>query len=238
MKLDILAFGVHPDDVEMSCAGTIISHIKKGYQCGIIDLTRGELGTRGSAEQRDIEAINAAKILGVSIRENLGMQDGFFRNDQEHQIKIIEVIRRFKPEIIFCNAVEDRHPDHGRSAELVYTASFLSGLIKVKTYYDGIEQEAHRPRKVYHYIQDRDLKPNILVDISETIEIKMNSIKAYTSQFYNPNSNEPSTYISSPEFLNGLKGRLLNWGKLIGVNYAEGFTSSQMLGVKNIIDLL
>lgn len=234
MKLDILAFGVHPDDVEISCGGTILAAIAQGKKVGIIDLTLGELGTRGSAETRKIEAANAAKMLGVSIRKNLEMKDGFFVNDEAHQRKIIEKIRLHKPEIIFCNAPEDRHPDHGRSSKLIEDAAFLSGLIKIETKDEaGNLQDKHRPAYIFHYIQDRYLQPNFVMDISNFQDKKMEALLCYTTQFFNENSTEPPTYISSPLFLETVKARAMMLGKRIGVNFAEGFISEKILGIKN-----
>ena len=234
MKLDVLAFGVHPDDVELGCAGTLLVAIAEGKKVGIIDLTQGELGTRGTAETRKIEATNAAEILGVHVRENLKMADGFFQNDEQHQRKIIETIRKYQPTVILCNAPEDRHPDHGRSAKLVSDAAFLSGLRKIVTNYDGKMQDAWRPTYVFHYIQARYLKPDFIVDISAHHEIKLKSILAYTTQFHDPNSSEPQTFISSPQFLESVKSRDLMWGQQIGVRFAEGFISEKVLGVKTI----
>ncbi|HPH22739.1 MAG TPA: bacillithiol biosynthesis deacetylase BshB1 [Chitinophagaceae bacterium] len=234
MKLDVLAFGVHPDDVELGCAGTLLVAIAEGKKVGIIDLTQGELGTRGTAETRKIEATNAAEILGVHVRENLKMADGFFQNDEQHQRKIIETIRKYQPTVILCNAPEDRHPDHGRSAKLVSDAAFLSGLRKIVTNYDGKMQDAWRPTYVFHYIQARYLKPDFIVDISAYHEIKLKSILAYTTQFHDPNSSEPQTFISSPQFLESVKSRDLMWGQQIGVRFAEGFISEKVLGVKTI----
>ncbi|MFT5019782.1 MAG: bacillithiol biosynthesis deacetylase BshB1, partial [Polaribacter sp.] len=202
MKLDILAFGAHPDDVEISCAGTILKHIELGYKCGIVDLTRGELGTRGSGELRLIEAEKAQQILGIDARENLGFADGFFQNDREHQLPIIEVIRKYRPEIVLANSVHDRHPDHGKGAKLVADACFLSGLIRIET-----GQEAWRPKVVYHYIQDEFIHPDLTVDITPYFNKKIESILAYSSQFYDPESAEPDTPISGKEFLNFLKAR-------------------------------
>jgi bacillithiol biosynthesis deacetylase BshB1 len=234
MKLDVLAFGVHPDDVELGCAGTLLVAIAEGKKVGIIDLTQGELGTRGTAETRKIEATNAAEILGVHVRENLKMADGFFQNDEQHQRKIIETIRKYQPTVILCNAPEDRHPDHGRSAKLVSDAAFLSGLRKIVTNYDGKMQDAWRPTYVFHYIQARYLKPDFIVDISAHHEVKLKSILAYTTQFHDPNSLEPQTFISSPQFLESVKSRDLMWGQQIGVRFAEGFISEKVLGVKTI----
>ncbi len=233
MKIDVLAFGVHPDDVELSCAGVLLVEKSKGRTTGIIDLTKGELGTRGSAETRKNEAADAAKILGVDIRENLEMADGFFRNDEAHQRKIIVAIRKYQPEIILCNALEDRHPDHGRSAQLVEDAAFLSGLVKIETICNGEVQTAWRPKYVLHYIQDRYLKPDVVIDISKHIEAKLDAIKAFKTQFYNPASNEPETYISTPAFLESVVSRYKMFGKLIGVEYAEGFISKKTIGLES-----
>lgn len=237
LKLDILAFGAHPDDVEMSCGGTLMKHISLGAKMGIIDLTRGELGTRGSAELRLKEAEEARKILGVTVRENLSMRDGFFANDEKHQLEVISVLRKYKPDIVIANAVTDRHPDHGKAAELIRDACFLSGLTKIETTYDGRKQEAWRPRTVYHYIQDKNLQPDFVVDVSDFYEQKMKSIAAYKSQFYNPDSVEPATYISKPDFLDSLRGRDRIWGKIIGVSYAEGFTVNRVIGVPNLLEI-
>jgi bacillithiol biosynthesis deacetylase BshB1 len=234
MKLDILAFGVHPDDVELGCAGTLLAAIAEGKHVGIIDLTQGELGTRGTAETRKVEADNAAKILGVHVRENLKMADGFFQNDEQHQRKIIEVIRKYQPNIILCNAPEDRHPDHGRSAKLVSDAAFLSGLRKIVTNWNGKMQDAWRPSYVFHYIQARYLKPDFVVDISAHHAIKLQSILAYSTQFHHPNSSEPQTYISSQQFLDTVKSRDQMWGQQIGVQFAEGFISEKLLSIKSL----
>lgn len=233
MKLDILAFGVHPDDVELGCAGTLLAAIAEGKKVGIIDLTQGELGTRGTAATRKVEAANAAKVLGVAVRENLEMADGFFANDEPHQRKVIEAIRKYQPEIVLCNAPEDRHPDHGRSAKLVSDACFLSGLIKIVTNHNGKIQDAWRPKYVFHYIQDRFIQPDFVIDISPYHDVKLQSILCYTTQFYNPDSQEPATYISSPQFLETVKARAMMLGKRIGVQYAEGFISEKVLGVKS-----
>jgi len=233
-KLDILAFGVHPDDVELGCSGTILAAINEGKKVGIIDLTRGELGTRGTAETRDKEAADAAKILNVSVRQNLRMADGFFQIDEAHQRKVIQVLRKYQPEIVLCNAPEDRHPDHGRSAKLISDSAFLSGLRKIETT-DGTEQqEAWRPKYVFHYIQDRFLQPGFVVDISDYMDQKIKSVLAYQTQFYNTELNEPQTYISSPEFLDSVKARAMMLGKRIGVKYAEGFISEKLIGVRSL----
>jgi bacillithiol biosynthesis deacetylase BshB1 len=238
MKLDILAIGVHPDDVELSCAGTILKHIAFGKKCGILDLTSGELGTRGSGELRLTEAANSAKILGVSIRDNLKMADGFFKNDKEHQLEIIKKIREFQPEIILCNAITDRHPDHGRAAALVSEACFYSGLIRIETKQNGANQQAWRPKAVYHYIQDRQLKPDFVVDVSSFFEKKMEAIQAFKSQFYNPNSNEPVSAISVKNFLEVVKGKMAVFGRDAGFEYAEGFTVERTIGIDNIFNIL
>lgn len=228
MKLDILAFGVHPDDVELSCSGVLLVEKKNGKKTGIIDLTQGELGTRGTAETRKQEAADAAKVLEVDVRENLGMADGFFQNDETHQRKIIEAIRKYQPDIVLCNAPEDRHPDHGRSAKLVADAAFLSGLKKIET-----GQEAWRPKYVLNYIQDRFLQPDIVVDITPVFEQKLASIQAYSTQFYSGDAHGPETYISKPGFLDSVVYRHKWFGKMIGVEYAEGFISSKMIGIRN-----
>lgn len=238
MKLDLLAFGVHPDDVELSCAGVLLVEKLKGNNTGIIDLTLGELGTRGSVETRKQEAAAAAKILGVSIRENLEMADGFFKNDEQHQRKIIEVLRAYKPEIILCNAPSDRHPDHGRSARLVTDAAFLSGLRKIETKLKGEEQEDWRPKYVFNYIQDKFLKPDFVIDITSVFEQKIEAIKAYTTQFNNNDNNEPQTYISTPDFLDSVVYRHKWFGKMIGVKYAEGFITEKMIGFNSFNTLI
>ena len=233
MKLDILAIGVHPDDVELSCSGTLLKHISFGKKCGILDLTQGELGTRGSAELRLKEAAEAAKILGVSFRENLGMADGFFVNDKAHQLKIIEVLRKYQPEIVLCNAVSDRHPDHGRAAQLVSEACFYSGLRKIET-----GQEAWRPKAVYHYIQDRQLKPDLVIDVTPFVEKKMEAIKAFGSQFYDPDSIEPESPITVKNFFELVKGKMAAYGRDAGFEYGEGFTVERTIGINDLFDIL
>jgi bacillithiol biosynthesis deacetylase BshB1 len=230
MKLDILAFGAHPDDIELSCAGTLLVEKNKGKKVGIIDLTQGELGTRGNAKIRRQEAAAAAEILQIDVRENLAMADGFFKNDEAHQRQIISVIRKYQPDIIFCNAPEDRHPDHGKSAQLLEDAVFLSGLRKIETLQDGQLQPVWRPTYVFNYIQDRYLKPDFVIDISSVMEQKIAAIKAYGTQFYNPDLEEPSTYISTPDFLDSIVYRSKMLGKMIGVAHAEGFISKKMIG--------
>lgn len=241
MKLDLLAFGVHPDDIELSCAGTLLIEKNNGKKIGVVDLTQGELGTRGTPERRKEEAEKSAIILGLDIRENLEMADGFFRNDETNQRKIITVLRKYRPEIILCNAPDDRHPDHGRSAQLTTDAAFLSGLIKIETKdKKGKKQEAWRPKYVFNYIQDLYFKPNFVIDVSDVFDKKIEAIEAFTTQFYNPNSKEkePQTYISSPEFLESVINRAKMYGKMIGVKYAEGFISKKMIGVKTFDALI
>jgi bacillithiol biosynthesis deacetylase BshB1 len=237
MKLDILAFGAHPDDVELGCSGTIAKEISLGKKVGIIDLTRGELGTRGSAEIRDSEAALAADILGVSIRENLNMRDGFFLNDEAHQLKIIKMIRKYRPEIVLCNAVDDRHIDHAKGSKLVSDACFLSGLRKVETEIDKQAQEAWRPKVVYHYLQWKNLEPDFVVDITDFINQKTESILAYSSQFYSENSKEPLTPIATKNFLESIHYRSQDFGRIVGVEYAEGFTVERYLAVNSLSDL-
>ena len=234
MKIDVLAFGVHPDDVELSCAGVLLVEKKNGKTTGIIDITEGELGTRGTAETRKEEAAAAAKILGIDVRENLQLADGFFINDEAHQRKIIAAIRKYRPEIILCNAPEDRHPDHGRSARLVADAAFLSGLVKIETTDDGKIQEPWKPAYVLQYIQDRFLQPNFVIDVTEVFEQKLEAIKAYATQFHNPGIDGPQTYISTPDFLDSIIYRSKMLGKMIGVKHAEGFISEKMIGFKSL----
>ena len=233
MKLDILVFGAHPDDVELSCSGALLVEKMNEKKVGIVDLTRGELGTRGTAETRKQEATDAATIMQIDIRENLEMADGFFKNDEEHQRKIITALRKYQPEIVLCNAPADRHPDHGRAADLIYSASFLSGLTKIETKETSSLQKAWRPKYVFNYIQDRYFNPDFVLDITDVFDKKIEAIKAYKSQFYNPGSKEPETYISSPEFLESIIYRSKMFGKLIGVKYAEGFLSKKMIGIKS-----
>ena len=237
MKLDILAFGAYPDDVELGCSGTIAKEISLGKKVGIVDLTRGELGTRGSVEIRNSESAKASAILGVIARENLDMRDGFFLNDEAHQLKIIEMIRKYKPEIVLCNAIQDRHIDHGKGSKLVSDACFLSGLIQIKTELNGVQQEAWRPKIVYHYIQWQNIEPDFVVDISDFMDKKMASVLAYGSQFYNPNSNEPVSPITSKNFLDSVKYRAQDLGRLVNVTYAEGFTTERYLAVNCLSDL-
>ena len=237
MKLDILAFGAHPDDVELGCAGTILKEISLGKKVGIVDLTRGELGTRGSAEIRDQEANAAAKILGVVARENLEMRDGFFVNDEKHQLEIIKIIRKYQPEIVLCNAIDDRHIDHGKGSKLVSDACFLSGLMKIETALNGEQQKAWRPKLVYHYIQWKNIEPDFVVDITGFTDKKIESILAYSSQFYDPKSKEPESPISSKNFLESLNYRSRDLGRIAGVEHAEGFTVERHLAVNSLADL-
>lgn len=233
MKLDLLVIAVHPDDAELSCGGILLTEKNNGKTTGVLDLTQGELGTRGTIETRKLEAEAAAKILRLDVRENLQMADGFFTNDEAHQRKVITSIRKYRPDILFCNAPSDRHPDHGRSAQLVEDASFLSGLVKIETSVDGKLQEPWRPKYVFNFIQDRYLAPNFVIDISDVMEQKLEAIKAYGTQFNSPNLNEPQTYISTPDFLDSVIYRSKMMGKMIGVKYAEGFISSKMIGFSN-----
>ena len=236
--VDILAFGVHPDDVELSCAGTLLKHIAAGYSVGIIDLTAGELGTRGTGELRLKEAEAAAKILGVKFRENLGMQDGFFKNERTNQFKIIETIRQYRPKIVICNAISDRHPDHGRASQLVSDSCFYAGLGKIETACEKEVQLPWRPKAVYHYIQDRHLKSDFVVDVTPFVDKKFESILAYSSQFFDPDSKEPSTPISSPEFLESVKAKMRVFGRDIQVEFAEGFTVERNMGVEDLLKLI
>ena len=241
MKLDILAVAVHPDDVELGCAGTLLMEKRLGKKTGVVDLTRGELGTRGTAERRAEEAARAAAILQLDARENLGMADGFFRNDEEHQRHLIRAIRKYRPEIVLANALDDRHPDHGRAGHLISQACFLSGLRKIGTVdSDGLAQEHWRPKYVFHYIQDRYAQPSFVYDISPVFETKLESIRAYSSQFHTGGytKEEPQTYISTPEFLNSIIGRHQMFGKMIGVPYAEGFITEKMIGIRDFDDLV
>ncbi len=241
IKLDILALGAHPDDVEMSCAGTLLAARAVGKTIGIVDFTRGELGTRGSVETRAAEADAATKILGLSARENLGLPDGFFRNDREHQLPLIAALRRYRPDVVLCNAVEDRHPDHGRAAQLATDACFLSGLRMIETLDEhGQPQGPWRPRNVYHYIQDRQLPPAFVVDITPHWAGKWAAIHAYGSQFFNPNADPtaPPTYLSGQAFDHFMEARAREFGHIVGVEFGEGFTVHRPVGVREVGDLL
>jgi len=237
MKLDLLIFAAHPDDAELGCSGPILRAIAAGKKVGIVDLTRGELGTRGTAETRDAETEASSRILGLHVRENLEMRDGFFRNDEEHQIKIIQMIRKYTPEIVFSNAMHDRHPDHGKASDLVNDALFLAGLPKIRTEIDGVQQDAFRPRLLFQYLQDRYIEPDIIVDVTEFWDKKMECIRAFKTQFFNPDSDEKETYISTPSFLKVVEARSRDLGKAIGAEHAEGFTSRKLLGIDNLFDL-
>jgi bacillithiol biosynthesis deacetylase BshB1 len=238
MKLDILAFGAHPDDVELSCGGTLIAHAAKGYKVGVVDLTQGEMGTRGTKETRKNEADKAADIMGLSARENLKLNDSWFENNRDSQLAVIRMIRKYRPEIVLANATYDRHPDHGRGAILVEEASFKSGLIKVETELDGVSQEAWRPKKILNYIQSVSLTPDIYIDISGHLDRKMKAVKAYATQFYQEDDDGPQTYISSKNFMDMLVARAKEHGQRINVEYAEGFCLSQPTGVKDLFQLL
>ncbi len=238
MKVDILAFAAHPDDIELSAAGTLMKHIAEGKTVGIVDLTQGELGSRGTIETRYEEADAASKIMGISLRVNLKMADGFFNDSEENKRLIIEQIRRFQPTVVLANAIEDRHPDHARAAKLVSESCFLAGLRKFETVWEGQSQTAHRPKAVYHYIQDHYLKADFCVDITEFVDRKIEAIKAYKTQFYDPNSKEPITPISGEEFFDFIKGRMMQYGRPIGAKYAEGFTVERELGINSFDDLI
>jgi len=238
MKLDILAFGAHPDDVEISCGGTLMKLIDEGSSVGIVDLTKGELGSRGSAELRKQEAAAASNLIGLSTRENLDLKDGYFTHDEASVRLVIEKIRKFKPEVVLCTAPTDRHPDHGRACKLILDACFYSGLLKIETRVDDVNQDLHRPRAVYSYIQDYYLQPDFVIDISNYWERKIEALKCFGSQFYSPKSGEPKTPISGEEFFDFLKGRAMNMGRPAGYLYAEGFKTHRTPGVKSLLDLI
>jgi N-acetylglucosamine malate deacetylase 1 len=239
MKLNLLAFAAHPDDAELGCSGTLIAHIAAGNKVGVVDLTRGELGTRGTPETRLQEAEDASRVMGLLVRDNLEMADGFFQNDKTHRLKVIEKIRQYQPEIVLMNAVNDRHPDHGRASQLVSESCFLAGLKMIETKsVEGKNQAPWRPKAVYHFIQDRYIKPDLVVDITPFWNKKMETIRAFKSQFYNPDDSSPNTYISSPEFLDFIESRAKEYGHAIGVTYGEGFTVERLVGVKNLFDLV
>lgn len=238
MKLDILAFGAHPDDVELSCSGTLLKHVAMGKGVGVVDLTHGELGTRGNATTRSQEAADASVVLGLRMRQNLGLPDGFFDHSKENILSVVQVIRTYQPDIVIANALSDRHPDHGRAARLVADACFYSGLVKVETSAEGKSQQIWKPKAVYHYIQDRHQLPNFVIDISDFMEEKMKSVMAYKTQFYNPDSSEPQTLISSKEFLDFLYARATEMGRVINVKYAEGFVAARTPGVNSLFDFV
>lgn len=237
MKLDILVIAAHPDDAELACSGTIAAQIAKGYKVGILDLTKGEMGTRGTPEIRIQESEVSARILGISVRENLGFKDIFFKDDDEHRLEIVKIIRKFKPEIVLANAINDRHPDHGKGANVASNACFMSGLRKIETSLNGEFQESWRPKYVYHYIQNNYIKPDFVVDVSDFWDVKIESIKAFRSQFYDPNNKEPSSFISSAEFLDFIDARSREFGHSIMVKYGEGFTIERTLGITDLFDL-
>ena len=238
-KLDFLAFGAHPDDVELGCGATIAKLVSQGKKVGIVDLTRGELGTRGSAEIRTKETNEASKILRITIRENMNFKDGFFRNDEEHQLKIIQVIRKYQPDFIFCNAPDDRHIDHPKGSQLIVEASFLSGLTKINTDdSSGNAQKQWRPKNIYHYIQWKNLDPDFIFDVSGFHNTKMDAVKCYSSQFYDPKSKEPETPISTKNFMNFVQSRANDFGRLIGVEHGEGFISNRKLGFSSFDELI
>lgn len=238
MKVDILAFGAHPDDVELGAGATIAKEIDLGRKVAIVDLTRGELGTRGSAEIRQQEATAAAAVLGVHYRENLAFRDGFFTNDEKHQLEIIKMIRKYRPEIVLCNAIDDRHIDHGKGSKLVSDACFLSGLRKIETAMNGVEQEAWRPKVVYHYIQWKNIEPDFVVDVTGYMDKKVESVLAYGTQFFDKNSSEPTTPITSKNFLDSITYRAQDLGRLINTDFAEGFTVERYLAVNTLADLV
>lgn len=233
MKIDILAIGAHPDDIELGCGGTLAKFINEGKTIAVVDLTQGELGTRGTNITRAEEAAEASKILGLSARENLKMKDGFLLNNEEHQMQIVKMIRKYQPEILFANAIEDRHPDHAKASKLVSDACFLSGLVKIETELQGEQQEPWRPKHVFHYIQWKNITPDFVMDISDFMEKKIEACLAYKTQFYDPNSKEPMTPIATKDFLESLTYRAQDLGRLSGVTYAEGFTSERLLALKN-----
>ncbi|MGS2726556.1 bacillithiol biosynthesis deacetylase BshB1 [Psychroserpens sp. BH13MA-6] len=237
MKLDILVFGAHPDDAELGCGATIAKEVARGKKVGIIDLTRGELGTRGTEDTRAQEADDAAKILGVTVRDNLGFSDGFFVNDKEHQLEVIKMIRKYQPEIVLCNAIDDRHIDHGKGSQLVSDACFLSGLMKIETTIQGKNQEKWRPKLVLHFIQWKSLEPDVVIDVTGFIDTKMDAVLAYKTQFYDPNSDEPETPISSKNFTDSIIYRARDLGRIIGTEYGEGFTVERYVAVDSLSDL-
>lgn len=239
MKLDLLAFGAHPDDVELGAGGTIAMEVANGKKVGIIDLTRGELGSRGNADIRDKEAIESARILGVELRLNLGFRDGFFMDNEVNQLEVVKWVRYFKPEVVICNVTSDRHPDHGKGSKLVSTACFLAGLRKIETHYEGVSQEEWRPKAIYHYIQDHYHVPDFVVDVEKFIDVKLSAISAFKSQFYtlDQDQNEPQTLISTKEFMDFVEARGLNYGRPFNSRFGEGFLIERTIGVNSIFDL-
>lgn len=237
MKLDILAFAAHPDDVELSCGGTLYKHIQNGKKAGIVDLTRGELGTRGNPVIRKKEAYAASAILGIVARENLGFADNFLENNEKHKTEIVKMIRKYQPDIILANAVRDRHPDHGIAGKIVSDAAFLAGLSKFKTRLGKKSQDSWRVKAVYHYIQDRYIEPDFIIDVTDTMEQRMKAVMAFRSQIFDPSSTEPDTPISSREFIDSIYAKAVIYGRLLGVKYAEGFTTERAPGVRSLFDL-
>lgn len=238
MKADILVLASHPDDAELGCGATIARHVALGFKVAVVDFTQGELGTRGTVETRAREAADSARILGLTARENLNLKDGFFQNEPEAQLAVVRAVRKYQPEIVIANAVYDRHPDHGKGANLAHDACFLAGLVKVETSSDGKPQSPWRPRVLYHYIQSQFIVPDLIVDVSESWDKKMEAVRAFKSQFYDPNSKEPQTYISNPAFLQMLEARAVELGHAIGVRYGEGFTVRRFMGVKSLFDII
>ncbi|MFO0265967.1 MAG: bacillithiol biosynthesis deacetylase BshB1 [Cyclobacteriaceae bacterium] len=236
-KVDLLVLAAHPDDAELGCGGTVAKHVAMGWKVAVVDFTRGELGTRGSVPERDREAAAAAKILGLTERINLDLRDGFFQNTEDDQRKVIEAIRYFQPDIVLANAITDRHPDHGKGAQLAFDSCFLAGLEKIRTHWHGYEQKAWRPKAVYHFMQSQPIKPDFIVDVSDHWDTKMKAIRAFSTQFFQPNSREPVTFISTPEFLKMLESRAVDFGHAIGVRYGEGFTVRRTPGVNSLRDI-
>ena len=237
MKLDILVLAAHPDDAELGCGGTIIKHIGDGLKVGVVDLTRGELGTRGTAQTRDKEASDSAKILGLTVRENLNLPDGFFQNSKEHQLEVVKVIRKYQPAVVLANATYDRHPDHGRGADLAFHACFLSGLSKIETESNGVKQNPWGPKALYHFVQSQFIEPDFIIDISGSWEKKLEAIRTFKTQFHDASSKEPETYISNPGFLRMIEARATEMGHAIGVKYGEGFVVRRWIGVKSLFDI-
>lgn len=235
--MDMLVLAAHPDDAELGCGGAIAKHVALGHKVGVVDFTRGELGTRGTVQTRNEEAAASAKILGLAVRENLNFRDGFFQNDEQHQLEVAKLIRKYQPEIIIGNAIYDRHPDHGKGAGLSFDACFMAGLVKIETTHEGEKQLPWRPKALYHYIQSQYIQPDFVVDISEHWNTKMESIRAFKTQFYDPNSNEPETYISNPAFMKMLESRAQEYGHAIGVKFGEGFTVRRSIGVDNLFSI-
>ena len=235
--VDILAFGAHPDDVELSAAGTLIKHINMGFSVGIIDLTMGEMGTRGTPEIRALEAEQAMKIIGAKFRENLKMSDSFIDLSKESIYKVVKAIRTHQPKIVLCNAVKDRHPEHGVASKLVSKACFIAGLRKYESSLDGETQKPHVPQNVYHYIQDQWIDPDFIVDISEEMDQKIKAVKAFESQFYDPKSKEPTTPISTKDFMDSILSKANLLGRSIGESFGEGFTTERPTGINNLFNL-